>query len=339
MTAMNYLKRVLAWGGLSLLFGAPTIAAEFAALAIDKGNGSAYGWSYGQASLANAEQFAQQECSKRNGKRCTVVLAWSGEGCGVYKTVDKKSGTAYGWGIAKTQNQADVIANRELLKRSKGAAASNFVWACNAADKSKLKVIKNLNTDVKTTTIGAQVWMAENLSTGQFRNGDPIPLPKSGEEWSSAKRNNQPMSRFLKDQPANEKKYGRYYNYSAAFDKRGICPEGFHLPSKKEWETLLQTVGGTPKEVAAKLKSKQGWAKKSGTGTDQVGFSALPAGTVQYGDSFSGVGEHANFWTSTSADSEYIWAAQFRGWGQDVAMDKVARDAAKGGLNIRCIQD
>ena len=242
-------------------------ATEFAALAIDKGNGSAYGWSYNQPSLSSAEAYAQNECSKRSGRNCSIVLSWSGEGCGVYRTVDKKLGTTYGWGIAKTQVEADKIANQEVLKRSNGVSAPNFVWACNTTDKNKLKVLKNDNQIVKTVKIGSQVWMAENLNVAYFQNGDLIPLAKSAEEWRVARDTQKPMSRILDDTASNAKKYGRYYNWSVATDPRGICPTGFHLPTKAEWEVLIRTLGDTS-TVGKKLKSRSNWKQVGWSGTE-----------------------------------------------------------------------
>lgn len=122
---------------------------KFAALAIDKANGFYYGWAYDLPSLAIAESRAIAECVKRGGK-CSVVLSWSGTGCGVYRTVKEDVGTAYGWGIATTQGAADKIATEEALKRSNGKPAVNFVFGCNSATKEALKVIQNDSIDTNT---------------------------------------------------------------------------------------------------------------------------------------------------------------------------------------------
>lgn len=141
-------------------------AAEFASLAIDEKNGSAYGWSYDQQTLTAAEQQALQECNKRSSNnQCSVVLAWSGEGCGVYRTVDGQVGTAYGWAVASTRNTANVLANREALKRSNGIVAPNNVWACNNSDKNQLKVIRKDNLDTRMVK-------SENLKEIGFNDGE-----------------------------------------------------------------------------------------------------------------------------------------------------------------------
>lgn len=125
----------------------------------------------------------------------------------------------------------------------------------------------------KTVKIGKQTWMAENLNF---------------ETENSTCYNN--------ESECNE--YGRYYSWDDAMDStatfsnegkgcgyglvcdvsraRGICPEGWHLPSIEELDTLMASVGGY--SVAGKnLKSKEGWPNSS-KGIDAYGFSLLPAG-------------------------------------------------------------
>jgi uncharacterized protein (TIGR02145 family) len=70
---------------------------------------------------------------------------------------------------------------------------------------------------------------------------------------------------------------------------KGICPKGWHLPTKAEWRQLISNVGG--ESVAAKkLKSATLW-----DGEDAVCFAALPGGRyASY--QFYGGGDHAYFW-------------------------------------------
>jgi len=76
---------------------------------------------------------------------------------------------------------------------------------------------------------------------------------------------------------------------------RGVCPKGWHLPSKSEWDTLIDTVGGWYTAAGSMLKSTSGWSD-NGNGTDAYGFAALPAGHRQNNYSnFFGVGESAFF--------------------------------------------
>ena len=118
-----------------------------------------------------------------------------------------------------------------------------------------------------TTTIGKQIWMAENLNYAMDGS------------WC------------YDDDPANCEKYGRLYTWDVAIK---ACPEGWHLPTNEEWDELKNAIG---EELGTKLKSKE-W-----NGTDAFGFNILPVG-VRYRGRFQdggigGVGPAANFWTAT----------------------------------------
>jgi uncharacterized protein (TIGR02145 family) len=109
----------------------------YAALAIDRSEGSYVAWAYDYATLQGAENRALRDCKEKGGN-CTVVLRWSGKGCGAYRSIPGKAGTAYGWGFAETQAEADIIATNEALKRSSGAQPSVYLWACNSVGVTKM---------------------------------------------------------------------------------------------------------------------------------------------------------------------------------------------------------
>jgi uncharacterized protein (TIGR02145 family) len=109
----------------------------YAALAVDRSEGSYVAWAYDYATLQGAENRALRECKEKGGN-CTVVLRWSGKGCGAYRTIDGKAGTAYGWGFADTQAEADIIATSEALKRSNGVQPGIYTWACNSVGVTKM---------------------------------------------------------------------------------------------------------------------------------------------------------------------------------------------------------
>ena len=158
---------------------------------------------------------------------------------------------------------------------------------------------KGLFTDLrdgktyKTVKIGYQVWMAENLNY---------------ETDSSC---------CYEDKKFFCHKFGRLYSWNAAMQ---ACPAGWHLPSDNEWKTLFEAVGGEYRETESddmtiriyttagkKLKSKSGWDDDNGT--DDYGFSVLPAG-LRYGDgNYSNGGKYASFWSSTEDRSfnAYDW--------------------------------
>ena len=126
--------------------------------------------------------------------------------------------------------------------------------------------------------------------------------------------------------------YGRLYTWLVAVEKtedecgvghacglsgmvRGICPKGWHLPNRAEWEELIIAVDGSialydPRNTAGiKLKSTSGWNGnngESGNGTDAYSFSALPAGKrSSNGDGYYSDGGNRTYMWSTTEDNIY----------------------------------
>ena len=121
----------------------------------------------------------------------------------------------------------------------------------------------------KTLKIGSQTWMAENLN---FKTKH---------------------SYCYDNDSSNCTKFGQFYDWVEATE---VCPKGWHLPDTTEWNTLFATVGG--RALASKvLKSKslwktcKNWNWQNGNGSDDYGFSALPAGSVKGYKGFYGVNE------------------------------------------------
>ena len=148
-------------------------------------------------------------------------------------------------------------------------------------------------------------------------------------------------------------KYGRHYTWAAAVGKseeecgngktcglsgkvRGVCPEGWHLPSDSEWSSLYSAMGRSP--YAMQAKGFANWPDA----TDAYGFSALPAGHYndghKYDDAgFYGVGYYAYFWGSTEGDSSCAYRWNIRANG--TAFYEYHYDVKYAGFSVRCLKD
>ena len=87
----------------------------------------------------------------------------------------------------------------------------------------------------QTLQFGTQEWMAENLITEHFANGDPIPMITNN--YSSS--NYSAAWKWYANNYTNEAIYGKMYNGSAKIDPRNVCPSGWHIPSENEWIQLI----------------------------------------------------------------------------------------------------
>jgi uncharacterized protein (TIGR02145 family) len=136
-----------------------------------------------------------------------------------------------------------------------------------------------LKNDFDEVTIGNQIWMSKNLNVDKFRNGDPIPYAKYESDWIEAFENKKPVYGYLDNNPNNEYKYGKIYNWYAIIDKRGLAPEGWKIPTVQDWETLINFLGG--QEFAGeKMKSNSENWNNFGFGNNSSGFSAEPGGNI-----------------------------------------------------------
>lgn len=199
----------------------------------------------------------------------------------------------------------------------------------------------------KTIKIGDQTWMAENLNFAYN-------YPTIGLDSSSFCYDNK---------PGNCSKYGRLYMWSAAMDSaavfgdagkgcgyglickpsgkiRGTCPEGWHLPSRREWIDMFLAVGDTS-IIGKKLKSTSGWSPDSGNGTNEVGFSMLPGGGCymhagSYSAEFDNIGGTAFFWVSDEYGNDGA-----KGWYFNSAFDFAAdySNYKHSRYSVRCVMD
>ncbi len=157
----------------------------------------------------------------------------------------------------------------------------------------------------RTIKIGNQVWMAENLN---FKTDG---------------------SYCYNDSSKYCKKYGRLYSWSAA---NKACPEGWHLPTIDEFETLFDAVG-EQSTAANNLKSASVW-NNDGNGKDDYSFTALPAGIRYSKGNYKYVGDHANFWSSIEYSSDSAsYVNLYYGYDNARLLDHDKGD----GMSVRCV--
>jgi uncharacterized protein (TIGR02145 family) len=172
----------------------------------------------------------------------------------------------------------------------------------------------------KTVRIGKKTWMAQNLNL------------QIGNSWCRGNNNS------ICD------KYGRLYDWNTAMN---ACPTGWHLSTSKEWNALVNAVGG--KNIAGKkLKSKNSWDDYigegsrnwggSGNGTDDYEFSALPNGYrwYYYDGSFYRGGQSGYWWTAEESTHNYAYnRVMYYG---DNYVSKT-EDNKNYGFSVRCVKN
>ena len=181
------------------------------------------------------------------------------------------------------------------------------------------------NRTYKTIVIGKQTWMAENLN---FETNNSFCYRDSAKYcelygryymWAAAMDSAGIFS-------ANGKNCGLGRTCSSIYPVRGICPEGWHLPTETEWKTLDSTMGSSPYVMQA--MGYKNWPDA----LDAYGFSALPVGYRRGG--YNDVGEGARFWSATEG-SKY----DAHGWFLSTGSAYIVNNYKYYGFSVRCLQD
>ena len=202
----------------------------------------------------------------------------------------------------------------------------NFA-ACTDADNNNYSIVQ----------IGTQTWMAENLNVGVKINS------------AQNQTNNGIREKYCYyDDLNNCNLYGGQYmwnemmQYGTTPGAKGICPNGWHIPTDAEWTVLGTNLGG---DAVAGGKMKSTGTIEAGTGlwytpntgaTNESGYSALPGGYRASAGNFNGFGESGNWWSSTlnnPLNAQYRWISNMYGYLNSFGCDIYF------GFSVRCVKN
>jgi uncharacterized protein (TIGR02145 family) len=182
-----------------------------------------------------------------------------------------------------------------------------------------------------TVTIGTQVWLKQNLKVTHYNNGYLIPFYKASTTTNGARYY------YSDDSASYAPVYGAMYNFYAVTDNRDLCPAGWYVPSRDDWDNLgnylgsANSAGGQMKEAGTAH-----WQSPNTGATNSSGFTALPGGL--YGDYNNRPGITGAFWSSTPTTyaTEYAWYYTLLYSLNNLYSDGIPFNK---GLSVRCIRD
>lgn len=148
--------------------------------------------------------------------------------------------------------------------------------------------------------IGDHVIMAENFSRKPIR----------GNSWP------------YDEKEGNVVLYGRLYDWEAA---KSLAPKGWHLPSREEWESLQNFLGGDSKKVYEQLKAG-----------GSSGFESLFGGERYARGAFNSLGASAHYWSSTAEDEKQVWQYKLGAYTETAGLEKADPNFA---FSIRFFRD
>jgi uncharacterized protein (TIGR02145 family) len=182
-----------------------------------------------------------------------------------------------------------------------------------------------------------QEWMAENLKTTIYSNGDAIPNVTDATIWSTLST---PAWCMQQNDQTLENTYGKLYNWYVVTDSRNVCPAGWHLPTHQEWSYLFNYLGGES-VAGGKMKTTgtQIWWSPNGGASNESGFSALPGGYRRDTDGeFHGIPGDGTWWSSNEGPSSNVWSSTIGYAGGEVFRGWYSHDP-KYGFSIRCLKN
>ncbi len=183
-------------------------------------------------------------------------------------------------------------------------------------------------------TIGTQVWMAENLRVTHYRNGEPIPNVSDGVEWNGLATG--AYCEYNND-VNNGAIYGRLYNWFAVGDSRNLAPEGWHIATDAEWQTLVNYLGGGS-VAGGKMKEigTSHWVSPNTDATNESGFTARPTGYRGGDGPYYSIGYQTGYWSATEYMSDSAWNWFIRNFRGEILHDYSGK---RSGNPVRCVKD
>ena len=200
----------------------------------------------------------------------------------------------------------------------------------------------------KTVQIGTQLWMAENLKTTHYSDGLPVPAISDSADWDALTINDKAYTWYNNDSTTYAETYGALYTWAAAMrgapgsstspsGVKGICPEGWHLPSLAEWETLIDFLGGA--DIAGGPMKESGtthWLAPNFGATNESGLTGLPAGYRYFDGSFTGLYYFTYWWATNGGNGSYAFRASL---GYENAGIRLFERRKDMGYSVRCLKD
>jgi uncharacterized protein (TIGR02145 family) len=186
----------------------------------------------------------------------------------------------------------------------------------------------------QTVLIGNQEWMAENLKVSLFSNGEIITNITDYVAWGISTT---PAWCNYENSVMNDSIYGKLYNWYVVADSRNICPTGWHIPTRDEWDSLISYFGGQNNAGGAlKESGLEHWNSPNIGANNLSNFTGLPGGYRSNGSgNFTSI-NNGGFWWSSTIENSFAGFSVYLYYNDEMA--PIASANNKDGLSIRCVK-
>ena len=184
-------------------------------------------------------------------------------------------------------------------------------------------------------TIGSQCWLGENLKVTKFKDGSEIPVVTNDSIWKASIT---PAMTSYNNDNANDEVYGKLYNWFAANDPKGLCPEGWRLPHDNDFRILTEYLDPEDEFAGGRLKEAgtEHWESPNDGANNSSGFTGLPGGMRFREGMFDHINRRGIFWSSRPKDDFYGYFLMLT---YDTPMAHRTHLFKQSGFSCRCIKE
>jgi uncharacterized protein (TIGR02145 family) len=200
------------------------------------------------------------------------------------------------------------------------------LWNCGS-------VVAYGGMNYNTVQIGSQCWMKENLNIGTMVIA------------AVGMSNNGVIEKFCYNNlTSNCDEFGGLYNWYEMMNYglggpgvKGICPDGFHIPTGDEWNTLVNFLGG-PSVAGGKMKETgfTHWFSPNQGATNESQFTALGGGRVVANAEFESLRYYGEYWSASDELSGDAWGRIMNSISAGIYP---IMDWKGYGSSVRCLKD
>lgn len=238
----------------------------------------------------------------------------------------------------------------------------------NAIKISTLSYVQDIDgNEYPIVKIGDAYWFAKNLQVTRYRDGTEIHSPTTKEDWTrnregaTALHPHEEIDKFNNAEVMADT-YGRLYNWYAVDNDRGLCPDGWKVPTVKDWSELERANSATHYIFSKKIVFLQDrnpisllmhpeWLRPSWSGeADQeglaessksvgFGFNAIPAGFCNHEKEFQNLNRSAHWWSSNEDNENRDLAIRWRVVFDEENRGELDKPVGKNnGFSVRCVK-
>ena len=218
----------------------------------------------------------------------------------------------------KSMQYATVLT---LVPASSQQVTFNFV-ECMDADSNYYAVVR----------IGWQTWMAENLKTTRYQNGEPIYKMYYASQRNTLYRGS--YCWYNNNEATYKNIYGALYNQYTTVNPDILCPAGWVVPATWDWQILTDHLGDN---AGGKMKATgtEYWDSPNSSATNESGFTGLPGGARNIAGYYGQLGEYGHWWSSTHNDFITGWHRSLYHGNGYIGANSFNNDS---GFSVRCIK-